>query len=81
MDLMASVYGETRASVLFRKFGVRYSELHPCHEDVKTAFVQVRTPDDFGLVVERWYADADCYPPVQRRARPEALVAAGATMG
>jgi len=81
MDLMASVYGETRARVLFRKFGVRYSELHPCHEDVKTAFVQVRTPDDFGLVVERWYADADCYPPVQRRARPEALVAAGATMG
>ena len=81
MDLMVPVYGEKRASVLFRKFGVRYSELHPCHDEVKEAFVEVRGPDDFRRVVERWYADADRYPPVQRRVRPEALVAAGATMG
>lgn len=80
MDLMVSVYGEKKASVLFRKFGVRYSELHPCHDDVKKAFVAVRGPEDFDRLIERWYDDANRYPPVHRRVRPEALVAAGATI-
>ena len=78
MDLMVAVYGAKKASVLFRKFGVRYSELHPCSGEVKMAFIAVKTPDAFGLVMERWYADDCLYPPVTRRDRPEALVAAGA---
>ena len=36
-------YGEATGLRLFRKFGVRYSELHPCAEEVKMAYVGVRT--------------------------------------
>ncbi|MFQ5493902.1 MAG: tRNA dihydrouridine synthase [Phycisphaerae bacterium] len=79
-DLLRPLYGERRACVLFRKFGVRYSELHPCHREVKMAYVGVRSPDDFERLLERWYAAAADYPPVARRPRPESLVAAGATL-
>lgn len=80
LDLMRWVYGDDRAPRLFRKFGVSYSELHPCSHDVKMAFVAVNTLGDFHTLLQRWYGDADAHPPVTRRARPEALVAAGATM-
>lgn len=79
-ELMSRLHGEPKACVLFRKFGVRYSELHPCHRDVKMAYVAVKNPDDFQHVLDDWYGNEFDYPPVRRRLRPEALVAAGAVM-
>lgn len=79
VELSAAIHGESRAVVLFRKFGVRYSELHPLHAEVKSAFLHVKSPDDFRRVMDAWYGDAALYPQVVRRARPEALIAAGAT--
>ena len=79
-ELMCRAYGPAKASALFRKFGVRYCELHPCSKDVKMAFVQVKSPGDFYSLLDRWYADEEAYPRVVRRSRPEALVAAGATL-
>lgn len=79
-ELMSPMYGEQKACVLFRKFGVRYAELHPCHRDVKMAYVAVKAPDDFKRLLDEWYGEQSAYPPVTRRSRPEALVAAGATM-
>jgi nifR3 family TIM-barrel protein len=78
-SLMAEHHGEALAGPLLRKFGVRYSELHPCHADVKMAFLSVKTPADWMAMLDRWYGDASLYPPVERRTRPEALIAAGAS--
>ncbi len=78
--LMTEVYGEENALRLFRKFGVRYSELHPLWEDVKMAFVNVRCADSWRAMLDRWYSRDGDYPPVVRRTRPEALVSAGAVL-
>jgi len=81
VELMTPLYGAQRTSILFRKFGVRYSELHPLNKEVKMAFVAVKSPEDLHRLVDRWYSDASAFPPVQRRQRPESLVAAGAQGG
>lgn len=78
-ELMARHVGEARAPLMLRKFGVRYSELHPQHREVKFAFLAVRSPEEWRAMLDRWYDPAADYGPVIWRARPEALVAAGAT--
>ena len=77
--LMMDAYGEPMAGRLLRKFGVRYSELHPSHADVKMAFLAVNSPDDWRTMLDRFYGDERDHPPVIRRLRPEALIAAGAS--
>ncbi len=79
-DLMVDHWGPERASVLFRKYGVRYAEMHPLYDEVKMAFVAVRSPELMQAMLDRWYAPDGDYPAVTRRLRPEALVAAGATL-
>jgi nifR3 family TIM-barrel protein len=79
-ESMAQHYGDKDARRLFRKFGVRYSELHPCGQEVKMAFVALHTADDWHRLLDQWYGDQGSYPPVVRRPRPEALIAAGATL-
>ncbi|MFO0973461.1 MAG: tRNA-dihydrouridine synthase family protein [Phycisphaerae bacterium] len=78
-ELATAAYGADRAAVLLRKFGVRYSELHPQPRDVKMAFLAVRNAAEFQAMLNCWYDPAADWPPVVRRARPEALIAAGAT--
>jgi tRNA-dihydrouridine synthase B len=78
-ELLVGVHGEARARQIFRKFGVRYSELHPCAGEVKMAFVGVKTAADWQATLERWYGEDGAYPPVVRRSRPESLIAAGAS--
>lgn len=76
--LMVEHYGEKLAAPLLRKFGVRYSELHPCYADVKRAFLAVANADGWHAMLDQWYAADDAYGPVTRRPRPESLIAAGA---
>ena len=40
-----------------RKFGIKYSQLHPQHLIVREAFIRVRGPDEWQAVLDRWYAD------------------------
>jgi tRNA-dihydrouridine synthase B len=77
--LMLEAYGPLRAAPLLRKFGVRYCELHPHAADVKKAFLAVRNDSDWHAMLDRWYDPAGAWPAVVRRARPEALIAAGAS--
>lgn len=77
--LTCELHGAERAPLLLKKFGVRYCELHPLSHDVKRAFLAVKTPDDWRAMLERWYDPAGDWPPVERRDRPEALIAAGAS--
>ena len=39
-----------------RKFGIKYSRLHPDQELVRDAFVRVRRPDDWRSVLKEFYA-------------------------
>ena len=78
-ELVAGLHGESLAGPLLRKFGVRYSELHPLSAEVKRAFLAVKSADDWRAMLDAWYGDEAKYPPVERRLRPEALIAAGAS--
>jgi nifR3 family TIM-barrel protein len=55
--LMAEqIYGD-RAGALMRKFGIKYSALHPQFLEVREAFVAARTREDWFVVLDRWYRD------------------------
>ena len=62
--LAESLYGEQRCGTLMRKFGIKYSALHPDHESVRTAFVKVRSREDWEEVLRVNYAEdrPGCYP-------------------
>ena len=40
-----------------RKFGIKYSQLHPSSGDVRDAFVAVHRPGDWQKVLDVWYRD------------------------
>jgi tRNA-dihydrouridine synthase B len=75
----AEVYGDRIAGKVMRKFGIKYSELHPMGLQVRDACIAARTSADFQGVLSRWYDPARAWPPGVRRTGPGHLVAAGAT--
>jgi len=63
-----------------RKFGIKYSELHPFAGEVRAAFIAVKTTADWQAVLARWYDPTRDWPPGIRRTGPGHLIAAGATL-
>jgi len=55
--LAEQVYGPNRCGTMMRKFGIRYSHLHPQQKEVRNAFVTARCREDWDAVLDRWYAD------------------------
>lgn len=55
-QLSCQLYGD-RAGPVMRKFGIKYSALHPQHAEVRQAFTKVRCPEDWLQVLDQWYAD------------------------
>lgn len=55
--LAERTYGETRCGIPMRKFGIKYSMLHPQHDSVRADFVKVRSRAEWEAVLERWYRD------------------------
>lgn len=55
-ELSEQLYGE-RAGTIMRKFGIKYSALHPEHADVRQAFTKVRNFDAWKGVLDHWYAE------------------------
>lgn len=55
-QLCEEIYGQ-RAGALMRKFGIKYSALHPDHEEVRQAFVRVKNFAGWKAVLDQWYAD------------------------
>ncbi len=53
-SLAETLYG-ARSGPLMRKFGIKYSSLHPDFTEVRKAFVQVGSRDDWEGVLKRWY--------------------------
>ncbi|MBI1826290.1 MAG: tRNA-dihydrouridine synthase family protein [Planctomycetes bacterium] len=74
------VYGRDSAHKIMRKFGIKYSEMHPSHLDVRDAFIRARSAEEFEDVLDQWYDPSVDWPPVSRRTSPGDLIAAGATL-
>jgi nifR3 family TIM-barrel protein len=55
--LCDDLYGPELCGRQMRKFGIKYSQLHPRGKDVRDAFVKVSRPGEWTTVLERWYSD------------------------
>ena len=64
--LAEQVYGAERCLPDMRKFAIKYSQLHPQHEEVRAEFCAVRQPGAWRDVLDKWYGvDAPgVHPPV-----------------
>jgi tRNA-dihydrouridine synthase len=55
--LSSAVNGERKASLLMRKFGVRFSTHHPESEQVKRRFIEVKSTDEWLETLDEWYSN------------------------
>jgi tRNA-dihydrouridine synthase B len=55
--LAEEIHGPGRCPAVMRKFGIKYSRLHPRTDEVRKAFVNVRSPDQWQRVLDQWYAE------------------------
>jgi len=67
-ELSVKLYGERKASMMMRKFGIKFSRQHPQPDDVSRAFIAVKSLEDWREVLDRHYA--------KERAEPQPVVAA-----
>ena len=72
------VHGQSLAGRIMRKFGIKYSELHPSSRQVRDAFIAVKTPAQFQAVIDHWYDPETDWPPVTRRTTLGHPIAGGA---
>lgn len=54
-ELSASLHGERRASIMMRKFGIKFSRHHPKGEEVRQAYIQASSAADWHAAVNHWY--------------------------
>ncbi len=54
--LCEETYGPKRCGRQMRKFGIKYSRLHPLSEEVRAAFVAVTQPEEWRTALEEHYA-------------------------
>jgi nifR3 family TIM-barrel protein len=55
--LAEELYGPQLCGRQMRKFGIKYSQLHPQARQVRDAFVAVSGPGQWQSVLKRWYAE------------------------
>ena len=55
--LSEEIYGPEHCGRQMRKFGIKYSQLHPHGQEVRDAFVAVSRPGEWMSVLESWYAE------------------------
>ena len=55
--LAEELYGAEHCGRQMRKFGIKYSQLHPRAKEVRDAFVAVTRPGQWMSVLDRWYAE------------------------
>ena len=53
--LAMQIYDEKRTAVMLRKFGIKYSQLHPQSEVVREAFTHVSSLADWEAALAEWY--------------------------
>jgi len=62
--LAEQLYAPKRCGQMMRKFGIKYSVLHPQHKTVRSDFTKICSREDWETVLKRWYAEdlAGCHP-------------------
>jgi tRNA-dihydrouridine synthase len=55
--LSEQLYGPDHCGRQMRKFGIKYSQLHPRGTEVRDAFVKVAKPGEWITVLDQWYAE------------------------
>jgi len=55
--LAEQLYGEERAGVPMRKFGIKYSKLHPQNLEVRSDFARVKNLSEWKDVLRKWYSE------------------------
>ncbi len=62
--LSEELYGPHHCGRQMRKFGIKYSQLHPQPREVRDAFIAVSRPGEWHTVLDRWYAEdlPGCHP-------------------
>lgn len=62
--LAEELYGPNRVGPLMRKFGIKYSILHPQHDKLRARFVKVRDRAGWESVLDEFYAEdlPGCHP-------------------
>jgi tRNA-dihydrouridine synthase B len=55
--LAEELYEPKRCGTMMRKFGIKYSALHPNHNEVRTSFSRVASREDWKAVLDDWYSD------------------------
>ncbi len=75
--LAEELYGE-RCGPTMRKFGIKYSYLHPQQTEVRNAMIGVRTRIEWEAVLDRYYAEdlPGCFPSPEAHAIQNACDAA-----
>ena len=56
-SLSEQVYGGKRVGALMRKFGIKYSILHPDHEEIRAEFVKAKDRQQWEAVLDKWYSE------------------------
>lgn len=70
-SLAEELYGAERCVPPMRKFGIKYSQLHPDHEQVREDFCRVKKAGAWRAVLLKWYGtDAAGVHPVVEEANP-----------
>ncbi len=81
--LAEELYGPEHCGRQMRKFGIKYSQLHPRSREVRDAFIRVTRPGEWTTVLDCWYTDnapgrhptpefdqeQDCHQAARRRER------------
>ena len=69
--LAEELYGAERCVPTMRKFGIKYSQLHPEHEQVRHDFCQVKKAGAWRDVLNKWYSsDMPGVQPVVKESNP-----------
>jgi nifR3 family TIM-barrel protein len=70
-QLAEELYGPDRCLPDMRKFAIKYSQLHPRHDEVRAKFCQVKQPGGWQDVLAKWYsADGPGVHPVVEEPNP-----------
>jgi len=68
--LAETIYGPNTCGRQMRKFGIKYSQLHPNSLEVRNAFIRVATDTEWPIVLDQYYAEdlPGRYPPLEHLA-------------
>jgi nifR3 family TIM-barrel protein len=76
LDLVEQSYPPAVAPRVFRKFAIRYAELHPAGVALREQYVRARQAADYDRILAEWYAADRVWPAAPPRSA--ARIAAGA---